>query len=147
MQIDLNAMNLIHSALIKAAYNNVVNVFFSENINSHFENKDTDIEAERLSLSWYCLNEISYICRYNIPAKDTGYFINFKNWVEPEPCKLLKLLNFLDYNIEIETIRENLILSEKQQNDHVLLLSWINDIKNAIINDLPEYKNAKWGEI
>ena len=128
-------MSLIHSGIRTAAFRNTVDDLYSVAISQHFQDKDLDKEALRLIRRWIELNELSYYERY--PNEPHDFTFKMWQWSIHQPLtavQLYKFLQCLDYNIE----------GKDTDPDVILLKSWIDDLKIAIINTTPEYQAAEW---
>jgi len=137
---DLKVYNYIQAGIEKLVYNNVIDDFHSHSINRHFHNcPDIEKEAARLTLAWLELNQKSYNERYP-NEKDNinlcGFYYQTTTHRPLTAIQLLKYLQCIEYNIEIED----------ESKDLQLLKDCINDLQNSIINNMEEYKNAKWSK-
>lgn len=94
------------------------------------------------------LNEESFDKRYKQePDKvKQSKFINLRFDLPKINCfQMLKYLQCINYNIEIETIERELTSIEK---DSMKILNIaIEEIKQHIISEIPEYKQAQWSNL
>lgn len=105
--------------------------------------------------NWLYLNELSYIRRYDEGDKpELHNFLNLKPGTAVNTYQTLKYLNCIDYNIEMNTIKngktgheKEIIISEELQESYDLLKKAINEIKDVIISQIPQYKKAKYSTI
>lgn len=137
---DHEVFSYLFSGLAFAANNQTYNDKYSYQIARYMEGKDSEKEGKRLVKSWLYMIEKSYNAKYN----DTGTTVNMLT-VKYVPFKAVQLLKYVQcvlYNIESEGVT-----TKHEQDDATLLELWKTDIMNAIIDQLPEYKEAKWSEI
>lgn len=142
---DNKVFNYVHSGLQNAAYNTVINQWYSHSIKSHFRNADIETESRRLIESWMELNLLSYYIKYkenriNIKIKFRPDFTH----KEMNECQMLKYLQCINYNIEPCTIEDLMELSQQQKDDLVLLKNWANEMAVSIVGQMPSYKTATW---
>lgn len=139
--------NYIHAGMTRAAYRRVCDEWYSGTMSSHFKHYDIEKESKRLIESWMELNLLSYHIKYRENRDELQ--VAFKETYthkEMQEHQLLKYIQCVDYNIEIETIEDLLEISEQQRKDYKLLKQWCNDVMIAIINETPKYKKATWSE-
>lgn len=113
----------------------------------------TDTELKRLIESWVWLNEMSYIRAYREDSEPTLFqFLRLGRADTPNTYQTLKWLECLRYNIEIDTIRHGRdssdgkrMIKRQVKKDYDTLIRVIDDIRGAIIAELDDYKNSKWG--
>lgn len=146
----------IRCGLILAAYRTTVDAFHSGAIYAHFKNRDVETEATRLIKSWAALNDLSFCVAYNQKGDSLCEF-NGPRTYQIIPVQLLKYVECLLYNIELETIASKKSYSSGtvqnvpnvtnlMREDHALLKAWCGDIKDRIIGNLLEYELAHWSE-
>ncbi len=139
---DLAVYNYVNAGIEKMAYNNVCDDFYSYSIYSHFRNcPDTQEEAERLTRAWLALNITSYNEKYFSSKIET----DLQGLFNPSPTKkpltaiqTLKYLECISYQIEVKPV------NQIDKNDLSLLRDCIEDLKDAIISNLADYKAANW---
>ncbi|MBK7380428.1 MAG: hypothetical protein IPJ03_15850 [Ignavibacteriales bacterium] len=89
---------------------------------------------QKLFNELYLLNALSFADRYNGDIQ-TPPMLNFSKGKRVSNWQLLKYLECIDYQIEIEN------------NPNVdTLKKLIEELKSRLISLIPGYKNAKWGE-
>jgi hypothetical protein len=154
---DLEVYSYVAHVMHKVAYNKVINDHYSHIITKVVgDSIDPWEESKRLVTEWLNLNERSYNVRYE--KQDYANLWNFLQFNHsPEKIdayQLLKYLQCIRYNIEVETIthkgnhKENPeLVTDQQRKDLEVLEAFIADIKNSIINSLPQYKAAKYSEV
>jgi len=140
--------------------------YVADKINSYKFSKQADInhcstlsiedqsEAQKLVVNWAKLNELSYNYHYNEPEKQpTLYkFINFSNYYKVDTYQFLKYLLCIRYNIELHTIQggrngfSGQPIEQELKDSFDTLNKAIEEIKQAIINELTEYKTANWSD-
>lgn len=139
---DLEVYNYVNAGIEKMAFNHTVNEFYSYEISRHFKNcPDIEEEAKRLTLVWLSLNQNSYNKRYPAEKDEINLCGMYYKTFTKKPltaCQLLKYLNCIEYNIEIKPA------DEQTKKDLQLLTDVIDDLKGAIIGELPEFKAATW---
>jgi len=111
---------------------------------------------------WSVLNEMSYVDRYKGEV-----FENFHELIDytyrgqsPNTYQTLKWLECIQYNIEMNTIKSGVIKNSLKQEDMrgwnssviipnplKTLTRMIDEIKSAIIKEIPQYEEAKWNSI
>lgn len=147
--LDPKTIDYIRKGLVFTAYNREVNVHWSGTIHSHFRDKDVEAEADRLMSSLYLLNQRSYSAAYREEDKDHDLwkFVR-KTMGIPCPFQLVKYIQCLLYNIEIDTINSKYEtkVSDQELADHKMIEMWEHQILTAIVGMNNKYKDAKWSE-
>lgn len=144
---DVKVYGYIHSGMIKAAYRTECDAYHASCIYSHFRYHDIEKESKRLVKSWAALNEESYDVRYKQTGDSLQEFINFRKNYDVNIYQLLKYVLCVQYNIEADTIEEVRKLTEAEKDDLEILNKWAGQIQYAIIDQMEEYKKAKWSEV
>jgi hypothetical protein len=101
------------------------------------------------------LNELSFIKRYREEGEpDLGDFLKFDYSVNSiETLQLLKYLNCINYNIEIETIKhgyaggEDNKIREDLMDSYELLQKAIQDLSGTVIAELTHYRDLNYSEV
>lgn len=147
--LDPKVISYIRKGMIYAAYNKTCDALFSSTMHMHFSDKDVETETDRIVASLYLLNQRSYSARYREEDKDHDLFNFVRRKVGlPNPFQLLKYVECLMYNIEIDTINEKFDkwVTKQEQYDYKLLKKWRDELMSSIIDQMQEYKDAKWSE-
>ena len=96
---------------------------------------------------WADLNAESYNIRYKEPKDEIPYstFLNLRHSGKTiNTYQMLKTLECICYNIEVDTIETVRKLTVQESAAMVVLNRAIEEIKSAIINEIKEYKDAQW---
>lgn len=155
--LDPKCMEYIHAGFIMAAYRTQCDQYYSETIRSYCRDKDIHEVAQIIVTGWAMLNELSYCVAYKEAGQSYHQFIRFTRHWDVKPVQLMKYIECLLYNIDLETIKckESFTQGEVKgapevtpamREMYALLKSWERDIKNAILHALPEYDGAHWSE-
>lgn len=146
---DLKVYNYILNGLQKSAYRSVIDEYYSHCMVRHFESKDIDKESKRLVKSWLDMNHKSYQYRYEDGKEEASLwqFITKEIVYTLKPLQLLKYIQCVLYNIELDTIKDGEgEVTKQQEDDFKLLDTWREELAFSIINKIPEYDQAKWSE-
>jgi len=152
---DPQVFNYIRQGFEIAAYRRECDEFYAWCISSHCDSKDIHKESKRFVKSLMWLNEWSFDVKYEQKDLDKSEYYPFVKWeiVDVRPLQLLKYLICVRYNIEKETIwrvgtpeANKKRIPEQQLEDLELLERWIDCLKMAIIDKIPEYDEAKWSD-
>lgn len=157
MVLDPKVYEYVLNGLLMTAQNTTCNEFYAYKTKRHFEDKDIYKEAGRLIKSWAKLNELSFNVAYNEKGLTTHKEIRLAAIWKVEAIQLLKYLEAISYNIEIETIElgnsyrrgpvENAPgLPGNAKADYEFLNNWIIDLMCAIIHKTDAYDKAKWSD-
>lgn len=148
---DLKVYKYVEAGFIYAAHNKTCDNKYSYSVVRQTENKDPFEEARRWVKNLLRLNLISYNTRYNENERDN--LPTTATRTETKAHQLLKYLQCIDYNIEVETIQklgsydeDRARVNEQDLKDIKLLRDFIQDIQTAIIAQTEEYKTAKWSD-
>ena len=117
-----------------------------------FNNEDV---LKKHILNWLWLNEMSYNRRYEDGATPNLHdFITFRYPKIINTYQMLKWLQCIDHNIEIDTIKsgktgmeEPFLIPDDKMESYKLLQKAIKEISSVIISQIPEYRDAKWSEV
>ena len=96
---------------------------------------------------WADLNAESYNIRYKQGEDKVPYstFLNLRfSGKSINTYQMLKTLECICYNIEVDTIRTVRELNFQEVSVLGVLSRAIDEIKSAIINEIKEYKDAQW---
>lgn len=101
---------------------------------------------------WYKMNVLSYNYRYNRNVTDIevdSALSAIDSWdyetIKDKPCspyQMLKTLQCIRYQIEYDSFNEK--EKDMYRVSLEILNRAINDIMDAIVSQIPEYKEAKW---
>lgn len=144
MMINTEHFNYIHQGLIKASFRREVDEWYLYPIVTHMKDRGIDDiydESMRLCRSWCDLNKWTYCNRYGEEYDNEAKEIDFTPVVPVEPCQFLKHLKAIRYNIEKEYIPH---MTVSQSSDIALLDELIISSMDAIIGQIPAYKEAQW---
>lgn len=145
MQIDTKIFELIENKLGHVIHNKTCDENYIQNLCGwRFEKLDSFIKDLCL------LNSLSYSARYKEESfTDYCVFLDFYKYSNISCYQLLKYLHCICYNIEIDTIKESKFssnLTDKMLDSYKILHESIDNLTSSIINNLPEYKSAKYAE-
>lgn len=123
-------------------YCNTLSLYNEETLKNHVKN-------------WLWLNEMSWIRRYEDGKKpNLADFLTFRSKKHINAYQMLKYLECINYNIEIETIQtgktgheDPFLIPDDKMESYKLLKKAIEEIQCVIISQLPEYKNSKWSDM
>lgn len=153
---DMKVFEYVQNGFMHAANNRTCDSLYVYSISAAMKNKGNNQifeEAERWVKNLITLNCKSYAARYR--EKELGNLAPFylpKNHML-EPFQLLKYLHCIEYNIEMKTIEQGysealecirFTLTEQDKKDFETLQYFIRDLKDSIINNIPQYQNAKY---
>ena len=145
MSVLVSSTNAFERVFVKA-----VSYTFSKTLDINYCNtlgKCTEGYLANLVKTWADLNNESYTVKYNQDKDEVPYsfFLNLSFSGETiNTYQMLKSLECIYYNIElctIETVRE---LTEFEKRSVEILKNAIEEIKTMIVEEIPEYKEAKW---
>lgn len=153
---DMHVFEYVQSGFIYCANHKTCDSLYSSSIS--FSSKAMGIdsicnESKRWVKNLLTLNCKSYAARYR--ENELGDLAHFykENNHSVNAFQLLKYLECIHYNIEMKTIEDGytvdtikFVLTEQDRKDFQLLESFISDLKNSIISNLPEYQNAKYAD-
>lgn len=153
---DMVVFQYIENGLVYAANNGTIDDRFSEYARAYFQKKDVNVEAKRVTKNLLLLVNKSYAAHYRekiIPSVDL-YYKSATHFVKG--CQLLKYLQCVRYQIEVHTIEHGysevdpnriiFVLSDQDKADIKLLDKMITDLAFSIVNQITEFKNAKWSD-
>lgn len=144
--LDLKVYEAVYNKAWSYQFNNVCDINYCYTLKKYTEN-----QLKEIIKNWLWLNEMSYNCRYEesniIELPELLKF--YLSGKEPiNTYQMLKYLECIKYNIEISTIIINGIeIPEDKKDSYKILKDAVNEIKNVIISELPQYKKAKWSQI
>lgn len=114
----------------------------------HTLSRMNDKRIKHLIKDWYKMNILSYNYRYNTNVSDS-VINSIDNWeyenVKDKPCsayQMLKLLECIRYQIEQDSFSDK--EREQYETSLQLLNRAINSIRDSIISQMNEYKEARW---
>lgn len=146
------AYEYVLNGLITTAFRRTCDELYAYGISQHFKGKDINAEATRLVTNWAKINELSFNARYN----DTGLIhyrqINKSAIWKVDCYQLLKYIDCINYNIEIDTIEKSPIVKvgsvtwAEFKEDYELLKKWQYELTRAIVTKRTEYDNAEWSK-
>lgn len=96
--------------------------------------------------TWYVLNEKSYNIKYKEDFNLLDEFAPSSKGSLKTNIEFVKALHCIRYQIEAETIKEFMPLTEKESVALIILDEIINEIQGKIILGLPEYDKAQWSD-
>lgn len=141
--LDLEVYEAIYEKAIDYTFRNVCDINFCSVLKHKTEN-----QLKKIVFDWLYLNELSYNRRYREENEPhLNQFLKFKSNVNINTYQMLKYLECIKYNIELDTIETGFSGTEKPiklksdilESYEVLKLA-IEEIKTTIISSLPEYK-------
>jgi hypothetical protein len=148
---DLKVFEAVYNKAWLYGFNKVCDINYCHTLSFSDEEKlKTHVK------NWLWLNEMSWIRMYedNGQKPDLVDFLTFRNGKNINTYQMLKYLQCIDYNIEIETIKtgktgheDPFLIPDNIIDSYNLLKKAIEEIQNVIISQLPEYEEAKWSEI
>ena len=147
---DLKIYTAVYEKSIAYTFSKVCDINYCSTLGRLTEN-----QLQKTILDWLWLNEMTYNRMYNEQDEPyLGQFVEFKPVETINTFQMLKYLDCIDYNIEIETIKTGRdgeqpkieIPSDKMESYKILCRA-IDEIKSAIINEITEYQNAKYATI
>lgn len=154
---DMKVFEYVDSGFIRVAFNDTIDSLYCESIREKTRPKGLDQifnESKRWTKNLFTLICKSYAARYREELEDLAPFFKRNNTHKVEACQLLKYLQCIEYNIEISTIEKGYSealepnikfqLTDQDREDFRLLVAFINDLKGAIVSQLPEYKTANY---
>jgi hypothetical protein len=112
-------------------------------------------DAKQFVLNLIQLNELTYIRRYEEETPKTMLHEMFEtqsNTKRVETLQLLKFLQCIDYNIDLQTIKTGKRGTESHEIDirlvssHETLQRAIEELKSTIISELTNYKELNYSE-
>lgn len=103
-------------------------------------------KAKEIVKTWCKLNEESYCIKYKYIPYNLAEYLSFNKTEQINTFQMLKYLKCIRYNIEEEEIKQIRNLTPTEETYIKLLNTAIKEIQGRIINDIPEYQNAKWCE-
>lgn len=141
MVASANAYEKIFVKLVSYTYRRTCDINYCSVFSNMVEPTIKDIVT-----TWCNLNEESYNIRYkdDDKARLSDFLKLHYSGETINTYQALKTLEFINYNIEPETIEEKRNLNEKEKQYIQILKRAISEIKNTIINQIPEYNAAKW---
>ena len=88
------------------------------------------------------MNETSYMRKYYPREKLRlqACHIKIGNYAEISTYQVYKFIQAISYNIEIEYLKPAEIITDSLD----FLNNLLNDLKETLINTIPEYQNAQW---
>ena len=154
MVMDAEGIEAIYNKCISYVNNNECNIDYCGTIREYGYNNQE--RFKQLVKDWLYLNELSFNRRYR--EEDEPYlnqFLTFKTSHKINSYQMLKLLQFLVYNIELETIKhgfnsieaEEITINNELMYSYNMLTKCINDIQTTIIAQMKDYKKCGWGEL
>lgn len=147
---DLKIYDAVFEKALKYTFHNVCDINYCGILGRQTEN-----QLKKHVCNWLWLNEMSYIRRYQDGSKpDLGDFLTFKSNANINTYQMLKYLECIKYNIEIETIKTGktgnetpFLIPDEKMESYNLLEKASEEIQCTIISQLPKYKSAKWADI
>lgn len=147
--LDLEVYEAIYKKACEYQYNRECNI---EYCNTLSENEDY---LKTVVRDWLYLNELSHSRRYREEEEpNLAAFLTFKGGKKINAYQMLKYLQCLEYNIEIESIKtgfdgmqKKINISDTMMHSYKKLNSAIKEISQTIIAQLSEYKKANWSNI
>jgi hypothetical protein len=143
----------------EAVYNKAIDYTFRKVVDINYCSclgRLTEKDIKNHVSNWLYLNELSYIRKYKFRKNEKPElkeFLTFRSNYDINPYQMLKYLECIFYNIEIDTIKTGhdgkqaeIVISSIMINSYNLLKRAIDEIRQAIIGELPEYKAAEWYE-
>lgn len=141
-----NSLQMIFEGLVTAAYRSTCDQWYSDSIRQAVKNKDLYKELNALTNIWRDLNNESYDAKYqHNGTKEKPVEYDKRPMVKDLTVfQVLKSAECLSYNIEVSTIQQFRELEPIEKRAVMLLVTWIAEMRHAIICELPEYKKATW---
>ena len=156
------SVQTIHPEIFGKLVNKMIDYTFRKQVDINYcstAGRMTENQIIETVKYWSVLNELSYVDKY-----EGEEFSNLHEFIDytyrgssPDAYQALKWLECIHYNIEMTTIKSETIRSTMKEkeihgwNSNVFipnpiytLKNMIEEIKSAIINEIPKYKNAKW---
>lgn len=146
---NLEVYNAIFNKAISYTFNKVCDINYCYTLGKLTENT-----IKKNILNWLWLNEMSYNRRYREDNEPYLHqLMEFKNAETINTYQMLKYLNCIEYNIELNTIetghdgmQPKIEIPPDKKESYSILKKAINEIQNVIISEIDEYKNAKYCE-
>ena len=144
--------------IYEAVYQKALDYSFRKTCDINYCHTFREISEKKLQQhvkNWLYLNELSYIRRYEDGKKpELHEFLTFRRSGNVNTYQMLKFLNCIRYNIEIETIKngktgaeEPIEISFDMMESYNLLQKAIEEIMCVIIGEIDQYQEAKWSEV
>lgn len=149
--LDEKGYEYVLNGFVKAGFQTQCDEYYSEFIRTHCKDKDVHDEANRLVKNWAILNELSFNAGYNDTGLDHYTLIDYNSLWKVDCYQLLKYIDCIIYNIEIETIEQHKPVIVplnwvELKADYELLKTWKYELTRAIVTKRPEYDKAKWSD-
>lgn len=146
--VDLKVYEQIYNKIISFKHNNTVNINYCNTFAS-WDNEETIKEVVR---NWCWLNEWSFNRKYNEPNEKLYKLLNLRfSGPACSTYQLLKWLECIRYNIELDTIRQGrtadsskIIISAELLESYKYLEAFIQNVMTTCVSQIPEYKAAEW---
>lgn len=148
--LDIPVFESIYQKAWLYGFNKQVDVNYCHALS--FDNED---DLKDHVKNWITLNELSFNRRYD--EKNEPFLVNFmkfRHGAKISTYQMLKYLQCLQYNIELDTIRNGktgfepkMIITSELMESYKLLERAILEIMQQCINEIPQYKNANWSDI
>ena len=147
---DLNVYEAIYNKAWLYGFNKTVDINYCNCLSFDDEEK-----LKEHVKNWLYLNELSYNRRYKEESETfLKDFLTFRGAHAIDTYQMLKFLQCIQYNIELETIKsgfdgmqKKIILSENLMNSYNLLTFAVEEISQRIISEIPAYKKAEWANL
>lgn len=148
---DLKVYEAVYQKAWSYGFNNTCDINYCSVLKSYNED-----HVQQLVKDWLWLNEYSWIRRHDDDGSkpELHEFLSFNHGKKINTYQMLKYLECIRYNIELDTIKtgktgmeDPVIIPQDKLNSYETLVKAIEEIKSAIINELPEYKQTKWDQI
>lgn len=148
--LDIEVYEAVFEKARKYAFNKTCDINYCHTLS--FDNEE---QLKEHIKNWMWLNEMSYIRKYKVDDKPTlAEFFDFRKTYNIDTYQMLKYLQCMMYNIEIDTIKtgktgreDPFLIPQDKMDSYRLLQKAITEISQTIISQIPKYKNAKWGSI
>lgn len=153
---EMKVFEYVQNGFVYAANNRTCDDLFASCIFHACQEKGMDqifSEAKRWVKNLITLNCKSYAARYREKELcDLAPFYKERTH-KVEALQLLKYLQCIEYNIEMQTIEKGygfdtikFEVTDQDRKDFALLQRFIADLKDSIIQQLPQYQNAKYSD-
>lgn len=147
MMLDREVYKQVANKLWSYTFNKTVDLNYCDTAISSFR---TEESLKKCVQDWYFLNEKTYLSKYKVldlkPDKELSLTLSVPLI---NTYQVLKSLECIKYQIELTTIEvsDDYHITNNEAISYEILRRLIESISKRIIEETPQYKEAKWGSV